>query len=62
MESIYANNNKYGFRLDINHPYIKKHYLRFKESKGVGVNYPLDDNDRREFETVIIERLQKRGT
>ena len=61
MESIYANNNKHGFRLNINHPYINKLYLRFKASKGVGVNSPLNDSDRREFETIIIEKLKKKG-
>lgn len=61
MESIYAKNNKYGFRLNVNHPYINKLYLRFKASKVVGINFPLNDIDRREFEVVIIERLQKKG-
>lgn len=61
MESIYASNNKYGFRLNVNHPYINKLYLRFKASKGVGINFPLNDIDRREFEVVIIENLQKKG-
>ena len=61
MEGFYASKNKYGFRLNINHPYINKLYLRFKASKGVGVNFPLNDTDRREFEIVIIERLQKKG-
>ena len=61
MEGFYASNNKYGFRLNINHPYINKLYLRFKASKGIGINFPLNDIDRREFEVVVIERLQKKG-
>ena len=61
MESIYTNNNKYGFRLNVNHPYINKLYLRFKASKGVGVNSPLNDSDRMEFERVVIEQLKKKG-
>ena len=62
MECIYTNNDRYGFRLNVNHPHINKLYLRFKASKGVGINFPLDDRDRREFEAVIIEKMQKKGS
>ena len=61
MESIYANSNKYGFELNINHPYINKLYVRFKTSKGIGINYPLSDDLRREFEKAVILNLRKKG-
>lgn len=61
MESLYAKNNKYGYRLNVNHPYINKLYLRFKASKGIEINIPISDINRREFEVVVIELLQKQG-
>lgn len=53
-ESIYAPDNKYGYKINITHPDIKPLYQRFKKWKGIADWCPLSDAERLEFET---ERL-----
>lgn len=54
-----ARDNPYGYRLNINHPLIRKIYWRYKEKNGIPRGYPLSDHERFEFEEVTIEWLIK---
>ena len=52
--------NKYGFLLDLKHPFVSKMYKRFKESKGIPRWCPLSDAERMEFEEKVITWIKER--
>ena len=57
--SIYTKPNPYGYQLNINHPLIRPHYERYK----VKCNAPiLSDEQRLEFERLMIEWIEKKKT
>ena len=60
-EDIYTKNNVYGYKLNINHPYIRKLYTRYKQWKNIAYNVPLSDDERFEFEDYIEKRILKKG-
>lgn len=51
--------NKYGFKLNINNARINELYRRYKAWKGLPVNLPIDDEQRREFEKYVLQTLEK---
>jgi len=58
--SIYLHNNRYGYRLNINNPTIRKYYERYKKWKGLNCNLPITDAERVEFEKYIFEKIIKK--
>ena len=54
--TIYAAENKYGYRINIMHPKIEPLYQRIKKWKGVPDWCPLSDAERFEFESYILNR------
>lgn len=54
--TIYAAENKYGYRINIMHPKIKPLYQRFRKWKGVPDWCPLSDAERLEFESFILKQ------
>ncbi|MBE6858316.1 MAG: hypothetical protein E7498_02630 [Ruminococcus sp.] len=56
-EDIYTTNNPYGFRINVNHPRIRPLYQRYKEHIGERI---LSDNQRRHFELLIFELMERR--
>lgn len=56
-EEIYTTNNPYGFRINVNHPRIRPLYQRYKEHIGERI---LSDNQRRHFELLIFELMERR--
>lgn len=54
---IYTVNNPWGYKLNINHPYIIPFYNRFKKWKGI-VGAP-SDKQRFEFEAYMEKHLAK---
>ncbi len=52
--SIYAFNNPYGFKLNVNHPAVGKKYEDFQKAKGIGRHSPFLDDYRREFEEKML--------
>lgn len=55
-EDIYTKNNPYGFRINVNHPRIRPIYQRYKKKLGEQI---LSDNQRRVFELLIFENLDR---
>lgn len=55
-DSIFAPENKYGYKIAINHPLIRPLYERYKRKLGERI---LSDAQRLEFERIIIEKLKK---
>lgn len=55
-DSIYALSNKYGYRININHPQIKPMYERYKQKIGAII---LSDSERLQFEELIFKLIEK---
>ena len=59
-QDIFNAFNPYGYRLNLNNPKIKELYYRYKKYIGVARNFPLSDEERINFEKIIIEQLTPR--
>ncbi|HIR02540.1 MAG TPA: hypothetical protein IAD34_00515 [Candidatus Scatovicinus merdipullorum] len=57
--SIWALDNPYTYRVNINHPKIQPLFERYKQWKGVPIWCPLSDSERFEFERYIIRNIFK---
>ena len=55
-DKIICEPNKYGYRVNINHPKIKPLYERFKRSRKAII---LSDRERLEFESIIISKVKR---
>ena len=56
-DTIYAKNNPYGYKINVNHPKIRPLYERYKEKVGERI---LSDRQRRHFELIIFEMIERR--
>lgn len=59
--SIYAPNNPYGYKYNINHPKVNELYRRYKVWKGYAVSYPLTDEQRKDFESYLDGLIEKKS-
>lgn len=55
-DSIYAKENKYGYKINVNHPKIRPLYERFKEKANAVI---LSDKQRFYFEYLVFQMIQK---
>lgn len=55
--SIYAPENKYGYKLNISHPKIRPLYERYKEHLKTPI---LSDKQRLEFEGIIFGMIERK--
>lgn len=60
-QSVYTQDNPYGYRLNIAHPLVRPLYDRYKAWIGVGTNTPLSDRERFEFEEMVIPILERKA-
>lgn len=56
-ETIYAKENSFGYKINVNHPKIRPLYERYKEKVGARI---LSDQQRRNFEMLIFEMIERR--
>lgn len=54
---LFNQNNPYGYKLNVNHPLISRHYDRYKVKHNIYL-IPSDE-ERREFESYMIPLLMK---
>lgn len=54
--SIYAPHNKYGYKININHPQIRPLYERYKDKLGENI---LSDKQRFHFEMMIFKLIER---
>lgn len=52
--------NPYGYRVNIQNPYINSLYKRYQKVKRIPVWCPLSHEERMEFELEVIPHLEKR--
>ncbi len=55
-DSIYARPNKYGYRININHPQIRPFYEHYKRHIGAII---LSDAQRLHFESLIFKMAER---
>lgn len=55
-DSYFAPQNKYGYKISINHPKIKPLYEAFKKKKKAII---LSDEERFEFEAIIFKMIER---
>lgn len=55
--NIFAEPNKFGYQININHPKIKPLYERYKRSIKAII---LSDAERFEFEKYIFQAIEKK--
>lgn len=53
--SVYAPNNKYGYKININHPDIRPLYEHFKRKLGAVI---LSDAERFQFEAAVMKMIR----
>ena len=56
-DSIFAKPNKYGYKININHPAILPHYERYKRKLGERI---LSDAQRFQFELMIFQAIERK--
>ena len=54
--SIWAKDNPYGYKINVNHPKILPLYQRYKDKIGERI---LSDQQRFEFEGIIIKMIER---
>lgn len=55
-DSIYVLNNKYGYKINVNHPKIRPLYDVYKKKIGAMI---LSDKERFQFESIIFKMIQR---
>lgn len=55
---IWAKDNPYGYKINVNHPKILPLYQRYKDKIGERI---LSDQQRRHFELLIFELIERRN-
>ena len=53
--------NPYGYRVDISEPETQKLYQRYKKWKGIPSWCPLSDDERAEFEDMILGKTKRKA-
>lgn len=56
---IFLYDNPYGFRLNVYHPNIIGHYMRWRKKQGLSTIYPISDKDRIRYEDLMIEQMYR---
>lgn len=57
-DSIYAKPNKYGYKINVNHPLIAPLYAHYKKWCGEKI---LSDRQRLHFESIIFYLIKRGG-
>lgn len=55
-DSIYAPGNKYGYKINVNHPKIRPLYEAYKKKIGAII---LSDKERFHFEYIIFQMIER---
>lgn len=58
-DSIYAKTNKYGYKINVNHPQIQPLYEYYKRRIGEKI---LSDRQRLNFECLIFQMIERNKT
>ena len=53
--SVFAPQNKYGYKININHPIIRPLYEKCKLKLNIMI---MSDQQRHDFETIILRKIE----
>ena len=53
--SVFAPQNKYGYKININHPIIRPLYEKCKSKLNIMI---MSDQQRHDFETIILRKIE----
>lgn len=59
--TMWAQPNEWGYRLNINHPNVKRAYVKYQQEHGLDLKIAMTDAQRHAFEAEIINRLRDDG-
>lgn len=51
--SIYTQGDMFGYKYNVNHPFINDLYRRYKKWKGISQSSPMSNEQRKDFETYL---------
>ncbi len=51
---IFLHGNRYGYRINVTHPDIEPHWMRWRETFGESTHFPVSDECRLEFEKSFV--------
>lgn len=57
---LYTQNNAYGYRYNVNHPWVRPIYRAYCERIGARSGCPLTDLERRGFDQYLEEYIEKK--
>ena len=53
--SVFAPQNKYGYKINVNHPIIRPLYEKCKSKLNIMI---MSDQQRHDFETIILRKIE----
>lgn len=56
--TIWAKNSPWGYLFNINHPNVKRAYLKYQQEHGLDVSISMTDAQRHAFEDELLEKLK----
>lgn len=60
-DMIWAKPNPWGYRFNINHPNVKRAYVKYQQEHGLDLRIPMTDAQRHAFEQELLEKLRATG-
>lgn len=61
LVNIWAQANEYGYIFNINHPNVKRAYMKYQEEHGLDKRIPMTDAQRHDFEQELLKKLREHG-
>ena len=59
--AIYASPNPWGYIFNINHPNVKRAYVKYQKEHGLDVAIAMTDEQRHAFEDELLKKLREQG-
>jgi hypothetical protein len=59
VRSIYTEGYSFGYRYNVNHPFINDLYRRYKKWKNIPEASPMSNEERHEFEKYLDDFFAK---
>lgn len=58
--SIFAHKNRYGYKININHPSVYPLYVAYHEKIGVPLHIHMTTAQRLRFESIVMRMIEKK--
>lgn len=61
LDMIWAKPNPWGYQFNINHPNVKRAYIKYQQEHGLDMFIPMTDAQRHAFEGELLQKLRTAG-